>query len=146
MSLQAQETQQLTAKKEVFRRRGRVCSLMCIQYTSDCHCGGLGCKEGGWVVMANKVAHKMAHWVAYLVAHLVAHKVAHLVAHLVAHKAVHKVAHWVGGRHAYNQEGDCVDSTLPPPTLAIYVGHEFRRLCDLVPALPGESPDYLELF
>ena len=92
--------------------------------------------------MANKVAHKMAHWVAYLVAHLVAHK----VAHLVAHKAVHKVAHWVGGRHAYNQEGDCVDSTLPPPTRAIYVGHEFRRLCDLVPALPGESPDYLELF
>ena len=88
----------------------------------------------GWVVMVHKVAH------------LVAHLVAHNAVHLVAHNMANKVAHWVGGRHAYNQEGDCVDSTLPPPTRAIYVGHEFRRLCDLVPALPGESPDYLELF
>ena len=79
------------------------------------------------MVMAHKVAHNMAHKVAHLVAHKMTHK--------VPNKVAHKLAHWVGGRHAYNQEGDCVDSTLPPPTRAIYVGHEFRRLCDLVPAL-----------
>ena len=86
--LEQLQAQKLTAKKEVFRTRERICSVMCIHQTAtvvvkrgwlDIHqtatVVGWVVKRGG-LVMANKL-------VAHKVAHLVAHKVAHLVAHLV---------------------------------------------------------------